>query len=93
MKGAERKNRVALHQPARAGRSSVRVLKGALMKRQRIFRRFWIIAASLAVGTVPSECEVRIHDSIIDATKLTFVSLLDPANFGFGTVADDADGG
>ena len=84
---------MALHQPARAGRSSVHVLKGALMKRQRFFRRFWIIAASLAVGTVPSECQVRIHDSIIDATKLTFVSLFDPANFGFGFVADDAGGG
>lgn len=49
------------------------------------------LVATLAGGTLFGTCETRLHDSIIDGTKIFLVSLLDPSNldFDFGDTAAD----
>lgn len=58
------------------------------MKKMSIAKRLWITAASLAVGTVASDCQVTIRDAFVNATQATVASLLNPANFDFTALAE-----
>lgn len=40
-----------------------------------------LLATSMGGGTLFASCEMRLHDAIIDGTKLWVIGLLDPNNF------------
>ncbi len=69
------------------------------MKFKRLARRFWLAAAALAMGTLPSDCQMTVRDSFVTATRQTVASALDPSNFEFEAIIrellgvnDDNDG-
>lgn len=43
------------------------------MTQKRRLGRAFLIAATLAAGTVPASCEMTWHDSFVAATKDTFL--------------------
>ena len=53
------------------------------MTKHRLARKLWIAAAALAAGTLPNDCQMTVRNSLVNATRATVATMLDPANFDF----------
>jgi hypothetical protein len=55
---------------------------------RRTARWILVLATGLGGGTLFGTCELRLHDAIINGTKLWVTSLLDPSNISIDGTAD-----
>jgi hypothetical protein len=65
----------------RRSRTSYRPMQHALV---------WL-SAVIAGGTVFGTCEIRLHDALINGTKLWISQILDPSNIDFTADGDTAE--
>jgi hypothetical protein len=56
------------------------------MKFKKLARRFWLAAAALSMGTLPSDCQMIVRDTFVTETRQTVASALDPTNFDFEAI-------
>lgn len=57
------------------------------MNKNRIARKLWLIAASLAAGTLANDCQITLRDAFVDTARTTAQCFLDPFNFGLTDAA------